>query len=83
VDLARCQAGRGDRDAEPHRVAIGDEHDRGVAGLSTDREDGEAAPEEGMGRVGYLDLVRGRLRRVVERGIMAGFRLIIWIMTWS
>ena len=50
----------GDGDAEPHRVAIGDEHERGATRLSADREDGESAAEERMGRVGYLDLVRER-----------------------
>jgi hypothetical protein len=65
----RCQTGRGDGDAESHRLAIGDEHDRGAARLTADREDGEAAPEEGMSRVGYLDLLRERFRWVVDRGI--------------
>jgi hypothetical protein len=55
--LALRQAGRSDGDAEPHAVAIGDEDDGLVAGLPADREDGEAATEEGMGRVGYLDLL--------------------------
>ena len=30
--------------------------------------------EEGMGRVGYLELIREILRWVVEWGTMAGFR---------
>jgi hypothetical protein len=55
--LALRQAGRDDGDAKPHAVAIGDEHDGLIAGLPADREDGEAATEEGMGRVGYLDLL--------------------------
>src|SRR4051795_3935334 len=74
ADLARCQAGRGDGDAEPHRVAVGHEHEGGAARISGDREDGEAASEEGMGRVGYLDLLGRSLGRVVERGIMEGIR---------
>jgi len=72
--LARRQAGRGDGDAEPHRVAIGDEHDCGPTRLTTDREDGESASEEGMGGIRYLDRLRERLRWVVERGIMVGSR---------
>jgi hypothetical protein len=74
VYLARRQAGRGEGDAQAHRLAIGHEDDRGALGLPTDREDGEAASEEGVGRVGYLDFLRERW--VVERGIMKGFRLI-------
>jgi hypothetical protein len=72
--LARRQAGRGDGDAEPHRVAIGHEHERGAARLTGDGDDGEAAPEEGMGRVGYLDLLGRELGRVVDGGIKAGLR---------
>jgi hypothetical protein len=79
VNLSGGQAGRSDGYAESHRFAIGDEHDRGAARLAADREDGEAAPEEGMGRVGYLDLLRERLRWVVDRGIMKGSRSTIWI----
>lgn len=72
--MALRQAGRSDGDAEPHIVAIGDEHDGVVAGLPADREDGEAATEEGMDRVGYPDLLGRELRWVVERGIMEGSR---------
>jgi hypothetical protein len=42
--------------------------------LTGDRDDGEAASEEGMGRVGYLDLLGRGLGRVVEGGIMEGSR---------
>jgi hypothetical protein len=68
------QAGRSDGDAKPAIAAIGDEHDGVVAELPADREDGKAATEEGMGRVGYLDLLGWEFRWVVERGIMEGAR---------
>ena len=41
------------------RVAVGHEDEGGATGISGDREDGEAASEEGVGRVGYLDLFGG------------------------
>jgi hypothetical protein len=42
--------------------------------LTGDGDDGEAASEEGMGRVGYLDLLGRELRRVVDGGIKARLR---------
>ena len=66
--LAGGQAGRGDGDPEPHRAPVGHEHERGAARISAYREDGETAAEEGMGRVGYLDLSK-RARAGFERGI--------------
>jgi hypothetical protein len=74
--MARRQAGRGDGDAKPHRVAIGYEDERGVARLTADRDDGEAASEERMCRVGYLDLLGREFRRVVDGGIKARLRSI-------
>ena len=72
--MARCQIGRGDGDAEPDRVAIGHEDEGGATGISGDREDGEAASEERVGRVGYLDLFGRGLGRVIEWGIKVRFR---------
>src|SRR5512147_2662963 len=68
------QVGRRDRDAEPHRVAVGDEDGGWALWLPADREDWEAPPEERMGRVCYLDLLGSGRRWVVERGIKVGFR---------
>jgi hypothetical protein len=48
-----------------------------------DRQDLEAAAEQGMGRVGHLDLFGIELRWVLEGGIMLLSRLIIWIMSSS
>jgi hypothetical protein len=63
---------------KPELVTIGYEHDRHTVRLAADRQDGESASEEGMGRVRYLGLLRESWwRRVVERGSMVGFRLII------
>jgi hypothetical protein len=44
--------------------------------LTGDGDDGEAASEERMGRVGYLDLLGRGLGRVVDGGIKARLRLI-------
>jgi hypothetical protein len=73
--LALYQAGRGDGDAELHRVAIGHEHECGVSWLTGDGDDGEAAAEERMGRVSYFDLLGRELGRVVDGGIKAWLRL--------
>jgi hypothetical protein len=76
--LAWREGGRRDRDAKPELVTIGYEHDGHAVRLAADRQDGESASEEGMGRVRYLDFLReSRRRRVVERGIMVGFRSTI------
>jgi hypothetical protein len=42
--------------------------------LTGDGDDGEAASEEGMSRVGYLDLLGRELGRVVDAGIKARLR---------
>jgi hypothetical protein len=44
--------------------------------LTGDGDEGEAASEEGMGRVGYLDLLGRGLGRVVDGGIKARLRSI-------
>ena len=76
VNLVHRQTCRGDGNAEPHRVAIGNEHERGAAGLPGDRDNGEAPTEERMGLIRYLNLVGRWLRRIVEGGIMKRFRSI-------
>jgi hypothetical protein len=43
-----------------------------------DRQDLEAAPEEGMGGVGHLDQFGIKLRWVLEGGIMLLSRSILW-----
>jgi hypothetical protein len=76
-DRVDHQAGRGNRDAELHRVAIGDEHMAGAVRWSGNREDEEAPTEEGVSGIRHLDLFGWGLRRVVERGIMKASRLTI------
>jgi hypothetical protein len=44
-----------------------------------DRQDGEAAAEERVSGVGYLDLLGGRVRRVLEQGILLLSRSTPWI----
>lgn len=65
------------RDAQSHEVAIGHEDVAGSLRWMADRQDGEASPEQRMSRIGYLDLVRGRIRRVLEQGILLLSRLTI------
>ena len=48
----------------------------GAVGWSRDREDEEAPAEERVSGIRHLDLFGEGLRRVVERGIMKGSRLI-------
>jgi hypothetical protein len=77
--LAYRQTGRGDQDAEPHRVAIGHEHMARAVRWSGDREERETPTEEGMSWVRHLDLFGKGLRRVVERGIMKWSRLTAFL----
>src|SRR5262249_2086329 len=74
------EAGGRDRDAQAHEVAVGHDDMTGTLGRMTDRHDGEASSEQRMRRIGYLDLVRGRLWWVLERGIMLLGRSTTWIM---
>jgi hypothetical protein len=45
-----------------------------------DGDDREASPEERMRRIDYLDLVRERIRWVLEGGIVLLSRSTRWIM---
>mgnify|MGYP003580081231 CR=1 FL=1 len=62
------QAGSGDRDAQPCEIPVGHENVAGALRRMADRQDFEASSEQRMSRIGYLDLIRDRLSRVVEQG---------------
>jgi hypothetical protein len=62
--------GRLEGDAKPQGIAIGDDDVAGALGRMADRQDLEAAAEQGVGGVGHLDLFGIELRRVLEGGIM-------------
>jgi hypothetical protein len=68
------------RNAQPHEVPIGHDDMAGTLRWMADRQDGEASPEQRMSRIGYLDLVGGRIRRVLEQGILLLSRSTRWIM---
>jgi hypothetical protein len=78
--VAPSQVSGRDRDAQPHEVPIGHEDMAGAVRRVADRQDGEAAAEERVSGVGYLDLLGGRVRRVLEQGILLLSRSILWIM---
>jgi hypothetical protein len=64
------EAGSENGDAQAHEVAVGDDDMAGALRRMADRQDGEASSEQRMRRIGYLDLVRSRIRWVLEGGIM-------------
>jgi hypothetical protein len=70
-----------DGNAQSHEVAIGHKDMTGTLRRVADRQDGEASPEQWMRRIGYLDLVRIRIRWVLEEGIMLLSRSIGSAMT--
>ena len=69
AQLAAGQVRGRDRNAKPHRVAVGDEDIAGTVRLVADGKDREATPEERVCWVRHLDVFRLARRRVVERGI--------------
>ena len=68
--MVRDQGGSGDRDAQSHEIPVGHENVAGALRRMADRQDFEASSEQRMSRIGYLDLVRDCLSRVVEQGIV-------------
>jgi hypothetical protein len=75
--VVRTEVSGLDRDAQAHEFPIGhDDMAEALRGMA-DRQDGEASPEQRMRRIGYLDLVRSRIRWVLEGGIMLLSRLTI------
>ena len=64
------QVGGLNGEAQAHEVPIGHEDMAQALRRMADRQDFEASPEQWMSRIGYLDLVRDCLRRVVEQGIL-------------
>jgi hypothetical protein len=68
--LDRHEVSSLDRNAQAHEVSIGHENMARTLRWMADRQDGEALPEKRVSRIGYLDLVGGRIRRVVEQGIL-------------
>jgi hypothetical protein len=79
--LARNEVSSLDRDAQAHEVPIGYDDMAGTLRWMADRQDSEAPPEQRMNRIGYLDLVRCRIRRVLEQGIVLLSRLTTSTMT--
>jgi hypothetical protein len=75
--VVRGSIRRRDGDAKPEGIPIG-HHDvtRALGGMA-DRQDLEAAAEQGMRGVGHLDLFGIELRWVLEGGIMLLTRLTI------
>jgi hypothetical protein len=69
-----------DGDAQAHEVPIGHDDMAGVLRRMADRQDFEALAEQRMRGIDYLDLVRSRLRWVLEGGIMIPSRSTLWIM---
>jgi hypothetical protein len=67
-------------DPECHELAVRDIDITGAIRLPADVAHEESPAEEGMGRVGYLDLIRIRMRRVVEVGIVLSSRLTRFLM---
>lgn len=79
-EVAAGQVGGRNGDAEAHRVVVRHKDIAGAVRLPTDGKDREATSEERVFRIRYLDLVRLRRGRVVERGINMLARLTLWIM---
>ena len=73
------EAGSSDGEAQAHEVAVGHNHMAGTLRWMTDRQDGEASPEQRVSGIGYLDLVRARIWRVLEGGTMLLGRSTLWI----
>lgn len=65
-----------DGDPERHEIAVRDINITGAIRLPADIADEQSAPEERVGGVGHLDLVRIRRGRVVEQGILLTSRSI-------
>jgi hypothetical protein len=77
--LARQEVRGLDRNAQAHEVPIGHDDMAGTLRWMADRQDGEASPAQRMNRIGYLDLVGGQIRRVLEQGILLLSRSTTWI----
>jgi hypothetical protein len=73
------EVGSEDGNAQAHEVAVGDDDMAGTLRWMADGQDGEASPEQRMKRIGYLDLVRSRIRWVLEGGIKLLSRSTLWI----
>ena len=69
-----------DRNAQPHEFPIGHDDMARALWWMADRKDGEAPAEQRMSGIGYLDLVGGRIRRVLEQGILLLSRSTGWII---
>ena len=74
---ARLQRGlicRSYGDAQLHGAGVAHEHELSAIAWASDRNDLKSPAEQWMGGIGYFDDVRRHIRRVVERGIIGGFR---------
>jgi hypothetical protein len=68
LTVAGSEVGCRQGNAEPHRVAIGNQNVARAAGLSTKGNDSEPTSEERVGRIGYFDFIGRYESRVLERG---------------